>query len=74
MRSLLILSLGFSLALASYGKPKVLTPKATHPLVIKHPPHASIRRKPHQSVVHKAPHPALAYTPKKAKHFKIAKP
>ncbi len=74
MRRLLIFSLGFGLGLVAYAKPKVVTPKGTHPLVMKHPAHAAIRQKPHAADSHQAPHRDLAYTPKKAKHFKLGKP
>lgn len=70
MRRLLIFSLGLGLC----GLTAHANPKATHPLVIRRHAHEAEARKPHESEVHKAPHHDLAYTPKKPKHFKLAKP
>ena len=50
-------------------------PRGTHPLVERRHAHAASGHSPHSAGPHeKPPHHDLAYTPKKSKHFKIAKP
>jgi hypothetical protein len=75
MRRLLLFLVGLGLfGLAADAKPKGIHSKATHPVVIPHHAHAAPKNKPHFAEKHKAPHHDLAYTPKKPKHFKLAKP